>query len=89
MKYILKIQDKEAGSIRISGGKGASLSRLTQRFPEKVPDGFIITTEFFKYYIQPAVIHVQDDIKSAVAGLTLPADASRNKSRHQLLCLPV
>ena len=75
MKYILKIQDKEAGSIRISGGKGASLSRLTQRFPEKVPDGFIITTEFFKYYIQPAVIHVQDDIKSAVAGLTLPADA--------------
>lgn len=73
--YILNIQDKEAGSVRISGGKGASLSRLTRHFSEKVPGGFIITTEFFKNYIQPAVIHAQGDIKSAVAGLTLPDEA--------------
>ncbi|MGC6176733.1 phosphoenolpyruvate synthase [Lacrimispora sp. 38-1] len=73
--YILKIQDKEAGAIMMSGGKGASLSRLARCFPEKVPDGFIITTEFYKNFIQPAVIHAQGDIKSAIAGLTLPAQA--------------
>ena len=73
--YILKIQDKEAGAIRISGGKGASLSRLTRSFPDKVPDGFIITTEFFKNYIQPSVLNTQGDKKSAIAGLTLPPEA--------------
>ena len=74
--HILKIQDKEASSVRISGGKGASLSRLTRHFPEKVPGGFIITTEFYRNYIKPAVVlHAHGDIKSAVAGLTLPDEA--------------
>lgn len=79
--YILKIQDKEAGAIRKSGGKGASLSRLTRRFPEKVPDGFIITTEFFKNYIQPAVLNTQGDIKSVIAGLTLPRSCKIDSDR--------
>ncbi|WP_024292744.1 phosphoenolpyruvate synthase [Lacrimispora indolis] len=73
--YILKIHDKEAASLKVSGGKGASLARLIKRFPESVPGGFIITTEFFKAYILPAVNLAWDDAKSAVAGLTLPAEA--------------
>lgn len=73
--YILKILDKEAASLKVSGGKGASLARLIQRFPESVPGGFIITTEFFKAYILPAVNHARDDAKSAVSGLTLPSEA--------------
>ncbi len=42
--YILKIQDKEASSIELSGGKGASLARLSHLLPASVPGGFIITT---------------------------------------------
>lgn len=74
--YLLKIHNKEAASIQISGGKGASLARLSQRFPDSVPGGFIITTEFFKQYILPAVKEAGNDRKSAVAGLTLPAEAA-------------
>ncbi|GLC78987.1 phosphoenolpyruvate synthase [Lacrimispora brassicae] len=73
--YILKIHDKEAASLKVSGGKGASLARLIRRFPESVPGGFIITTEFFKAYILPAVNQARDDAKSTVAGLILPAEA--------------
>ncbi len=72
--YILNISDKEAASINISGGKGASLARLIQRFPDSVPGGFIVTTEFFKKYILPSVSQAKGDVKSAVAGLTLPDD---------------
>ncbi len=74
--YLLKIHNKEAASIQISGGKGASLARLSQRFPDSVPGGFIITTEFFKKYILPTVKEAGNDRKSAVAGLTLPAEAA-------------
>jgi len=73
--YILKIHKKEAASIQISGGKGASLARLSQRFPDSIPGGFIITTEFFKKYILPAVKEAGSDVKSAVAELILPAEA--------------
>ena len=72
--YILNISDKEAASINISGGKGASLARLIQRFPDSVPGGFIVTTEFFKRYIFPSVSQAKGDVKSAVAGLALPDD---------------
>lgn len=74
--YLLNINKKEAASIQISGGKGASLARLSQRFPDRVPGGFIITTEFFKKYILPAVKEAGNDRKSAVAGLILPAEAA-------------
>ena len=74
---ILKIQDKEASSIELSGGKGASLSRLSQLLPASVPGGFIITTEFFKKYILPVVRSAQGDVKSAVSGLTLPEAAKK------------
>ncbi|WP_313256713.1 phosphoenolpyruvate synthase [Lacrimispora sp.] len=74
--YILKIHNKEAASLQISGGKGASLARLSQRFPDSVPGGFIITTEFFKKYILPAVKEAGSDGKSAVAGLILPSEAA-------------
>lgn len=69
---ILKINDKEAASLGLSGGKGASLSRLSSA---NVPGGFIITTEFFKKYILPVVKEAQGDVKRAVAGLTLPVEA--------------
>ncbi|WP_313151921.1 phosphoenolpyruvate synthase [Lacrimispora sp.] len=75
--YILKIHNKEAASLQISGGKGASLARLSQRFPDSVPGGFIITTEYFKKYIHPAVKEAGSDGKSAVAGLILPAEAAK------------
>jgi len=74
--YLLKINNKEAASILISGGKDASLARLSQRFPDSVPGGFIITTEFFKKYILPAVKEAGNDRKPAVAGLTFPAEAA-------------
>ncbi|WP_077612774.1 phosphoenolpyruvate synthase [Clostridium sp. Marseille-P2415] len=74
--YILKIYDKEAASLGLSGGKGASLARLSRLSTANVPDGFIITTEFFRKYILPAVNEAQDNVKQAVAGLTLPAEAS-------------
>lgn len=74
---ILKIQDQKASSIELSGGKGASLSRLSHLLPASVPGGFIITTEFFKKYILPAVESAQGDVKSAVAGLILPEEAAK------------
>lgn len=74
--YILKIHDKEAASPGLTGGKGASLARLSRLSPANVPDGFIITTEFFRKFILPAVNEAQGNVKQAVAGLTLPAEAA-------------
>lgn len=73
--YILKIHDKKAAFLGISGGKGASLSRLSRLSSANVPGGFIITTEFFKNYILPAVGEAQGDAKRAISKLTLPAEA--------------
>lgn len=73
--YVLNIHDKEAASLEMSGGKGASLSRLSRLSSANVPGGFIITTEFFKKYILPVVEEAQGDVKRAVAELTLPAEA--------------
>lgn len=73
--FILKIHDKTAASLGMSGGKGASLSRLSQLSTVNVPNGFIITTEFFRKYIFPVVKEAKGDVKRAVAELTLPAEA--------------
>ncbi|WP_367567131.1 phosphoenolpyruvate synthase [Lacrimispora sp.] len=75
--FILKINHKEAASLNLSGGKGASLSRLSRLPQANVPQGFIITTEFFKKYISPVVDEAQGNIKAAIAGMTLPAEAEK------------
>lgn len=74
--YILKIHDKKAASLGMSGGKGASLARLSQLSSTNVPGGFIITTEFYKKYILPVVNEAQGDVKGAIAELTLPDEAT-------------
>ena len=83
---ILKISDAKADSIALSGGKGASLARLSRLPAVSVPGGCIITTDFFKKYILPGVIAARknadgphaarESIKSAVTGMVLPADAA-------------
>ena len=75
MMYIFKIHDREAASLSMSGGKGASLARLSRLPSANVPGGFIITTEFFKKYILPVVNEAQSNVKRAAAELTLPAEA--------------
>lgn len=74
--FILNFHDKEAMSLALSGGKGASLARLSQLPSANVPFGFIITTEFFNKYILPVVKEREEkDVKSAICHLTLPAEA--------------
>lgn len=75
--YILSISDANADNLKLSGGKGASLSHLSRLPVANVPDGFIITTGFFSNYILPAVNQLKDgaDVKRAVAGIALPMEA--------------
>lgn len=75
MKFILEIHNKEAASLPLSGGKGASLSKLSGISSANVPGGFIITTEFFKNYILPVVKETKENVKLAVTQLTLPVEA--------------
>ena len=49
-KYILEFNISKATDSTLSGGKGASLAKLTQ-YGFNVPDGFIITTEFFEEFL--------------------------------------
>lgn len=77
MMYILKIHDQQAALLSMSGGKGASLARLSKLPSANVPGGFIITTDFFNKYIFPVVNLEQGDVKCAVAKLTLPVEAKK------------
>src|SRR5436305_11254118 len=47
MKYVLHFSDAAAADVSSSGGKGASLARLTQAgFP--VPPGFVISPQAYR-----------------------------------------
>jgi len=73
---IINIGGQQAGSIALSGGKGASLAKLIHMPGINVPAGVILTTDFFKAYISPAIsAAAKDDVKQAVASMSLPVDA--------------
>ena len=72
---IINIGDKQADSIALSGGKGASLAKLIHMPGMNVPAGVIITTDFFRRYISPVINSAKGGVKQAVASMALPADA--------------
>ncbi len=48
----LRLTDQQAEDPRIVGGKAAGLTRLRRRHPDKVPDGFVVTTEGYRQFIE-------------------------------------
>jgi pyruvate,water dikinase len=74
--------------IRLAVGKGASLSKLMGIGGISVPDGYIITTEAYKAFVEPVVRPFMgklrgegdgpalagDEIKGLIGGLRLPPD---------------
>lgn len=54
MKYIVKFKDPRAMKVALVGGKNASLSIMIQDLADKVkiPDGFAITVEGYRFFLQ-------------------------------------
>ncbi len=79
----LPIESTEA-SLELAGGKGTNLSRLA-RAGFSVPDGFIITTQAYGYFV--SYNHLEASISAALPldGLTDPT-ALENASTHIRSC---
>ena len=76
--YVADLSTKAALSPLRSGGKGAGLAWL-HRQGFRVPSGFIITTDAFRYYVESAAPGCENAVAalSALAGAPLPERIER------------
>ena len=86
--YIINLADVAMQDIRLSGGKGANLSKLMELEGINVPEGYIVTTEAFRTLIEPItkpfadklsevgrdMASLSEEIKTAISNLVLPSE---------------
>ena len=64
MKYIKWFEELDGNDVSIAGGKGANLGELTQK-GIKVPPGFCVTADTYKYFIDKK--DLDNEIKELIA----------------------
>lgn len=66
-KFVVWFKDTSIKDAGLVGGKIASLGEMLQKVKVPIPDGFAITSEAYKYFIQKACI--EDEIKNLLESL--------------------
>lgn len=87
MKMLLKLTDKDAGDISLTGGKGANLNRLAAMDGIHVPGGFVITTNVFHKICASVVMSYREALQ-AISSQAELAQASA-EVRQAIRTIPI